>query len=187
MPKTEYVGVGKPVATGALFTAKPGTEVPTDGSSELAADFKDLGYASDAGVSNAFSESNTNIRAWGATIVRVTTEESTETFAYTMIETNEHTAKEFFGSDNVEGTMEDGTLKIVSNATEKVAHPWVVESLITPEYKERIVIPLGKVSELGEITYVDGQPLGYPITISALPDSEGNRAYRYIVKALEDV
>lgn len=186
MPKASNVGVGKPQTTGSVWTAAPGSAIPTKGSDELDKAFKELGYANEDGLVNAFEEDTEDIKAWGGDIVATVSTESSETFAITMIETNEETAKEFFGTDNV-STSEDGELVIKSNANEKVAHPWVFETLLGADRKERIVVPNGKVSELGEIEYVDGSPVGYPMTIKALPDDDGNRAYRYISKAKEAV
>ena len=48
---------------------------------------------------------------------------------------------------------------------------------------KRIVIPDAKVVEVGEVVYKDDDVIGYPVTLSCLPDAEGNTHYEYIKKA----
>jgi hypothetical protein len=46
---------------------------------------------------------------------------------------------------------------------------------------KRIVVERGQiVDRSGEITYVDGEPIAYPITLKAYPDSNGDTHTEYI-------
>ena len=69
MPTAANVTVGKPKITGAIFRAPLGTTLPTDATTALDEAFKQLGYASEDGVTNSNSPETDQIKAWGGDIV----------------------------------------------------------------------------------------------------------------------
>lgn len=173
-PNKANVSVGKPLATGGVYRAPAGTQVPTDATTPLGGKFENLGYVSEDGLTNAVETDSEEIKAWGGDTVLVAGTSRTETFVFTLIESlNPGVLKAVFGDKNVEGG------RTLHNSLEKEAAVWVFEILLTGNKVRRIVVPSGKVTEVGETAYVDGEPLGYETTVTALPDEAGNTAYEY--------
>lgn len=182
MSDVKNVTTAKPKVGGAVYSAPLGTTLPTDAITALDAAFKALGYISEDGMTNANSPESDNIKAWGGDTVAVVQTSKEDTFAYTLLEAlNPDVLKEVYGSTNVSGTLETG-ITIKANATPMEEHILVVEMIMKGGILKRIVIPIGKVSEVGEIVYKDDEASGYETTITALPDTDENTHYEYIQK-----
>jgi hypothetical protein len=175
------VSVGKPVAGGAIFVAPKGTALPDDAVTPLNAAFKNVGYASEDGLTNPVETDQESVKAWGGDEVLTTQTSRTESFTFTAIETNEVSLKEVFGETNV--TVDGDGITVLHNSKERIERIYVFEIAMTGGRIKRILVPAAKVSEVGEITYKDGEPIGYPITLSALPDADGNTAYEFLAEA----
>lgn len=168
MSTQAYVSTGKPAIGGAIYRAPAGTALPTDATTVLPNDFKNLGYVSEDGLVNTNTASTEQLKAWGGDIVAQPQTEKPDTFTATFIEAvNEDVLKATYGDDNVSGTLAAG-LTVRANSKETDAAVWVVQ-MILGGYTKRIVIPNGKVSEVGDIEYKDDSLVGYPLTITAFP------------------
>ena len=179
MADATKVTVSKPKTGGAIYRAPLGTSLPTDASSELDVAFKELGYASEDGLVNSNSPESNSIKAWGGDTVYTYQKEKDDTFQFKLLEAlNPDVLKTVYGDDNVTGTVQAGlTVKANSSAAEDKA--WVVELILNGVLK-RVVVPKAKITEMDDIVYADEEALGYDITITATPDTDGNTHYEYI-------
>ena len=88
--------------------------------------------------------------------------------------------KYVYGDDNVSGTLKTG-IHIKANSADQKESVIVVDMVLNGGTLKRIVIPKGKVSEVGDIVYQDGGAVGYETTLTALPDDNGDTHHEYIL------
>ena len=175
---TQNVSVGKPMAAGGAFTGPIGTAVPEDATTALAEALENLGFVSDEGLTNAIEMDTEEIKDWEGNTVLVVRTSRNETFVLTFIETNEGVMKVAYGPDNV--TVAGAAMTVIHNGKDFPAQLWVFEIAMTGNRVKRIVVPQATVTEVSEVTYVAGEPIGYGVTLTCTPDSNGATVYEYI-------
>ena len=181
------VSAGKPNIEGAVFRAalSESLTIPTDATSVLSSDFKALGYVSDDGLTNTNSPSVEQIKAWGGEVVLTTQTEKPDEWKFKLIEgMNTDVLKAVYGSGNVSGSLASG-IAVSANSEEPEEGVWVFDMILRGGVLKRVVLPDAKISEVGDIEYVDDDVFGYELTLNALPDGSGNTHYEYIEAADE--
>ena len=177
------VTTGKPKIGGAIYRAPVGTPLPTDATTALNEAFVNLGYVSEEGVVNSTNMEVENIRAWGGDNVLNVLTSKDDTWAFTLIEAmNLEALKTVYGAENVTGTLDTG-ITIKANAKAQDAYAYVTDMVYNNDCVKRVVIPMAQVTEVGDITYADGEAVGYETTLTCTADDEGNTHYEYIKKA----
>lgn len=161
--------------TGGAYFAPTGTTLPTSPTAALDAAFEELGYLSEEGITQTIDESITNIKAWqNGDIVRKVQDEHDVTFAMSLLETSDQTLDVYYGN-YVNGTVE-------IKADNETRGEWVL-NIVDGGDRLRIVIPDGQVTDRGDVQYVNGNAVMYPITITCYPDADDVKAYLYTLGA----
>jgi hypothetical protein len=155
--------------TGSVYRAPLATAAPTSQASALNVAFVELGYIGEDGVTQSVPASgdSTAIKAWqnGATVRTVrSASEDPATFSFVALETNKTVLESYYGA-TVTQTVTEGSLTINTTST-RTHYAWVIDVVDGSEL-ERIYIPDGVVSEVGDRVYANGEPIGYEMTISA--------------------
>ena len=181
MSEKKNVTSAKPKIGGAAYVAPLGTTLPTDAKTELDKAFKSLGYISEDGLTNSNSPETEETAAWGGEIVLEGQTSRKDTLQFKLLESlNVDVLKAVYGSSNVTGTIDTGiTIKATNDELEQFV--WVFEMILKGGILKRIVVPCAAISEIGDITYKDNEPVGYDCTISAIYDN-GASHYEYMVK-----
>jgi hypothetical protein len=149
--------------TGVIATAALATTAPTSAASSISA-FTDLGYAGEDGVTESNSQTIEKIKAWqNAATVRSTVTEGEVTFKTKLIQTDAATIAAVYGAT----VGVDGSIVVVPGAERP--HKAFVIDIVDGDEKIRNWIPDGQITEVGDIVYQNGEPIGYDITITAYP------------------
>ena len=187
MSDATKVSVGKPKVGGAIHWAPLGSTLPTSATASLDAAFVELGYVSEDGLTNNNSPESDTVKAWGGDTVLNLQTDRPDTFALTLLESlNTDVLKTIYGASNV--TVDgSGNITVKATAEEMTSGAWVFDMIVKGGRAKRIVVPNGTISELGEIVYKDDEAVGYNITITDVPDTNGVYHYEYITASAPSV
>lgn len=187
MPNVNDVRIGAPEqkTTGAIKHAPVGTTLPVlsdIGASGVTLDPAFVGdeYVSEDGLTLSPSMSTTNIKDWSGTVVRKLLEEFDGTLSWTMISTNEDTLKIAFGDDYVTSAAASSAhgaqVRAALGAHLPDTQSWVF-LMKDGDARVVIVVPNGQITEVGDVTFVSNNAIGWQVTLSTYPDSDGNSIY----------
>ena len=176
----EYVTTGKPyeggldaIGAGALYRGPENSQgnasLPSNATSAFPAGYNGLGYISQDGLSNTPSADNASIKAWGGTEVINTTTGYAETYQFKCIELSPEVLQMVWGDDNVTGTKANGMTVLHSRKGFDAIRVYSAVIVHVDGSISRQVIPKGKLQSVDAIAYKDDEPVGYNVTIAALP------------------
>lgn len=163
----------------AVTNAGVTATAPTDASSALGIDFNEIGSVSDAGVAESTSQDRKDVFIWqGAALVRRIPGQFTKTWKFAAAETNLITLGVTFAGSTITQTAEGVTIEEKPPTTD--IRQWVLHG-IDGTRAERIYVPLGEVTERGDVVWSSGDITVREWTLSGYVDTSGNVAYRHIL------
>jgi len=170
------VRIDKTADSGSVWVAPTGTALPTDATAALDAGFTCVGYLLKGGVTNHNDRTSNNIVADGGDIVAVASSDDTDSYEFTMIETNATSQKLIRGNGNVSGT----TLLIVKHNSKELDHYALVIERKSNGKSRRITAADAQCTARGDIQYQDEDATAYPCTLTCFPDENGDKSIEYI-------
>jgi hypothetical protein len=175
------VSAGKPKVGGAIYYGPTTATLPTTATATLGSDFKCVGYIGEDGLKNEITRESEDIKAWGGDTVLNPQTSFGETFGFKLIEAlNVDVLKAVHGDDAVTGTALSSGISVAVGSDELPEKAWVVDMNMSGGALKRIVIPVAKITEVGEIVYSDSEAIGYDVTLTAHPDSASKYSYEYL-------
>jgi hypothetical protein len=131
------------------------------------------GFAGSGGVTITTDVTTNNIVAWQyASVVRVTTGEASTSYTFTLLQNSKEARELYYGAEEVGG-------KILYKPSATTKGRFVID-YIDSEWGGtgdvlygRHVINKGQVTSRGDIVLVNGEAIGYEVTITAFPDEDG--------------
>ena len=174
------VAVGKPnlEVSGGILAAPVGSTRPTDAETALDEAYETQGYVGEDGVTETSERSTEVIRAWGGVKVRTVQTEYGCSVTLSLIESRRaSTLRTVFGDSNV--VVAGGNITVKRNET-PLPHRQYVIDMKDGDNARRLDIGYGQVTEVGDVTYVDGEAISYEITISCDPDDNGDSMVEYL-------
>ena len=147
---------------GVVSVAPTGTAAPTSAVAALNAAFKDLGYVSEDGVTETSNQTTEPVRAWQKNkVVRTLVTEGDVQFQFTLIQTSADVIAFYYG-----GTVAtDGS--IIVDSTQERPRQALVLDVIDGDETVRAYAPEAQITEVGDIVYQNGAPIGYEVTVTA--------------------
>lgn len=154
--------------TGAVSVGATTAAAPT-GTAGTLTGFTDLGLVGEGGVTEARGRSVNSIKGWqnGAEVRKVVTDGEL-TYHFVMLETKKETVELYYGT-TVTQTVTEGNFTIVPTNTG--GRKSFVIDVVDGAELERVYIPQGEVTDVGDKVYANGEPIGYEVTITAYLDA----------------
>lgn len=154
--------------TGEVSVGATSATAPT-GTGSTITGFTGLGYVNEDGVKEVRDRSVDDIKAWqNADTVRTVISDASLKYTFTLMETTKTVVETVYGV-TVTQTVTEGNYVIVPSSTGG-QKSWVIDVVDGTNLK-RIYVPNGEITEVGEVTYSNGDPIAYEVTLQTYPNT----------------
>jgi hypothetical protein len=147
--------------TGAVYVGPTTAPAPASATATLNVAFTALGYVTSDGVTFATDKSTNQIRAFQKNdLVREVITETTVTYEFSALETNQTAIETYFGSAMVNG-------KVEFDPSNSGGRKSFVIDVIDGDKEIRHYIPAGEITNIMEQTFANGEAITYGFTLTA--------------------
>lgn len=155
--------------------------LPTDGTTALNTSiYKEVGVVTDDGITDSTNQDFNDIFAWqGNALVASLPGQFTKSFKFAASETNGVTLAVQYGGSTL--TQLGNGVSIAEKPPVKDVRTWVFHGISDSGKLQRVVVPLGQVSNRGDVLWKSTDLTIYEWEIKCFLDASGNVAYRYFV------
>jgi hypothetical protein len=184
IPAVAEVQAPSPNVQGGVWRAPASTTpLPTDSIAALPAAFVSLGYTDDDGVTRREDRPNTKQYAWGGQLVASLQEHYAVTFTFKLLQViHPEVLKATHNDSNVTttpATTTTGTLTTtLLNPLINLNSVFVIEGFYQLATM-RLVLPIARITMLGDFKITHKSLSVYDVTLEAFPDNTGNFVYQY--------
>lgn len=173
-----------PRTAGGVMRGNVGATLPTTAIGAISdVSVKDLGIIGDSGLTRAEDRSNSEQYDWGGNLIAVLQERYGLTLTFSFLQVmNADVNKAVFGNSNVTVTPATTTsgqeLRVLMNSKLLDMGSWIFDGMYQ-NVNMRLVVPLARITALGDVQWVHSALCKYDVTLKPFPDAAGNHAYQY--------
>ncbi|MBQ6453754.1 MAG: hypothetical protein IJJ14_05310 [Coriobacteriales bacterium] len=181
MPDTSQIVTSRARVSGVFFVGPTTATLPTSASATFTG-FDELGYVSSDGITQSIDRSSTKLVDMSGDVVKVI--DGTHELQYRLkpYQLTAEFLKIILGEDNVTVTSGELTAATI-NSKALEAHAYIFDMMLSNGKLLRVVVPNAQLSAQGDIVFGVPNTVSSEMTITALPDANGNKAYYYFADA----
>lgn len=177
-----------PRTSGSILWAPVGSTLPTTSYADLdgtaVTGFADLGFAADDGLKQRESRSTTDVFAWGGDLVGTLQTQYSRDLMFKLLQfRNTEVLAASYGISNVSvvpaTSLQGKEIAIKLNPKLLDTRSWVFDGIFGTSLV-RIVIPIARITTVGELNMTHKAYMTTDCTLKAYPDSNKNHGYMYI-------